>query len=214
MAATLENKTVLLIPGWHGSGPDHWQQHWWRSLPNSALLHQQDWENPDLQDWVEQLEAAIAALGQRQELLLVAHSLGCITVAHWAAQSSQRHLARIAGALLVAPADVERERVPAALARFAPIPDQTLPFPSILVGSENDTAASLPRAATLARVWGSDFINAGRVGHINVGSGHHRWNEGKALLRALADPGVTPTLHPNAAPAFAPHQDGQAAARP
>lgn len=50
-------------------------------------------------------------------ILLVAHSLGCITVAHWAALTGCSR--RIAGALLVAPADVERGSVRRELADFA-----------------------------------------------------------------------------------------------
>ncbi|WP_257011042.1 alpha/beta hydrolase, partial [Pseudomonas aeruginosa] len=41
-------------------------------------------------------------------------------------------------ALLVAPADVERESCAEALRNFAPISREPLPFPSVLVGSDND----------------------------------------------------------------------------
>lgn len=177
MLIPLESPALLLVPGWHGSGPEHWQQHWWRQAPGSVLLEQNDWVTPAPQDWVARLHHAIrTAPGP---LVLVAHSLGCITVAHWAQHYSDD---KVLGALLVAPADVERPDAPAALRPFAPIPLDALPFPALLVGSENDRAASLPRARFLARAWQADFINAGRAGHINVASGHHQWEQGRILL--------------------------------
>lgn len=96
----------LILPGWQGSPEEHWQSHWQRSLPNSARVEQQDWLNPQRGDWVAALNQAIAA--DPRPLILIAHSLGCVTVAHWAAQAPVELLRRVRGALLVAPADVER----------------------------------------------------------------------------------------------------------
>uniref|UniRef100_UPI0019D2D5C2 RBBP9/YdeN family alpha/beta hydrolase n=1 Tax=Pseudomonas viridiflava TaxID=33069 RepID=UPI0019D2D5C2 len=95
----------LIVPGWQGSGDEHWQSHWQRSLPNSQRVEQADWLNPDRDAWVAQLERAIAA--HATPVILIAHSLGCITVVHWAASAPVELLRRVSGALLVAPADVE-----------------------------------------------------------------------------------------------------------
>lgn len=169
--------TLLLVPGWHRSGADHWQQHWWRAEPGNVLLEQDDWVAPARRAWVTRLHETIRSTPG--PLVLVAHSLGCLTVAHWAQHYSD---SKVLAAMLVAPADVERPDAPAALRPFAPIPLDALPFPALLVGSENDRAASLQRARFLARAWQADFINAGSAGHINVASGHHRWTQGRALL--------------------------------
>ena len=68
----------------------------------------------------------------------------------------------------------------------AALPRQELiPFPSVLVGSENDPYMTLESARKLAMHWGSSFINAGKAGHINLDSGHGHWQEGEALLRNL-----------------------------
>ena len=97
-----ESIRYLIVPGWQGSPDNHWQSHWQRSLPNSARVEQQDWLTPQRRDWVQALEQAIAA--ERSPVILIAHSLGCVTVAHWAAQASPALLRRVRGALLVAPA--------------------------------------------------------------------------------------------------------------
>jgi predicted alpha/beta hydrolase family esterase len=80
---------------------------------------------------------------------------------------------------------VERANCPAALQNFAPIPQYQLPFPSQLVGSDNDSAASAARAIELARNWGSDVAILSGAGHINVKSGHQRWEQGFAYLYRL-----------------------------
>lgn len=95
-----ESIRYLIVPGWQGSPDNHWQSHWQRTLPNSARVEQQDWLTPQRQDWVHALEQAIAA--ERSPVILIAHSLGCITVAHWAAQASPALLRQVRGALLVA----------------------------------------------------------------------------------------------------------------
>lgn len=171
----------LVVPGWQGSGPDHWQSHWQTRLADSRRTRVNDWHAPDREDWVEALHHLITS-STASRVVLIAHSLGCVTVAHWAQRHGPFWGHRVAGALLVAPADVERPGVPAALRAFAPIPREVLPFPSVLVGSTNDRAASAQRSQALADDWGSDFELLDDVGHINVASGHHHWREGLRYL--------------------------------
>ena len=173
----------LIVPGWQGSTDEHWQSHWQRSLPNSARVEQADWLKPNREDWVAELQRNIDS--HPCPTILIAHSLGCITVAHWATQAPTESLRRVRAALLVAPADVQRANCPPALQNFAPIPQQPLPFPSQLVGSDNDCAASAARAIELARDWGSAATILSGVGHINVQSGHQRWEQGFAYLYRL-----------------------------
>jgi predicted alpha/beta hydrolase family esterase len=172
----------LIIPGWNGSGANHWQSHWQLLLPNSKRIHVESWSRPDLEDWIEAIDRDVRN-APTDKLVLIAHSLGCVAVAHWAQRHGAGRADRIKSALLVAPADTERASAPAALQPFAPIPDDYLPFPSLVVGSSNDRAASADRARDLALHWGSEFELLRGVGHINVESGHHRWVDG---LRHLA----------------------------
>ena len=178
-----ESIRYLIVPGWQGSPEDHWQTHWQNSLPNSARVEQADWLTPRHEDWIAALAEAIAA--DSTPVILIAHSLGCITVAHWAQRAPQSLLSQVRGALLVAPADVERPACAPALRNFAPIPDQTLPFASQVVSSDNDPAVSAPRAMELALQWGAEIGIISGAGHINVKSGHHRWEQGFAYLYRL-----------------------------
>ena len=178
-----ESIRYLIVPGWQGSPEDHWQSHWQNSLPNSARVEQADWLTPRHEDWIAALAEAIAA--DSTPVILIAHSLGCITVARWAAQASGHALQRVRGALLVAPADVERPACAPALRNFAPIPTRPLPFPSQIVSSDNDPAVSAPRAMEFARQWGAEIGIISGAGHINVKSGHQRWEQGFAFLYRL-----------------------------
>lgn len=173
----------LIVPGWQGSADDHWQSHWQRSLPNSARVEQRNWQTPSCEDWLQALEQQV--LADPRPAILIAHSLGCVTVARWAAIAPVTSLRRVRGALLVAPADVERVGCPEVLRNFAPIPRHLLPFPSQLVSSDNDVAVSSARAIELARDWGSEVAILGGAGHINVKSGHQRWEQGFAYLFRL-----------------------------
>lgn len=175
--------SYLILPGWQGSPDDHWQSHWQRNLPHASRVEQADWQQPDPHAWVEAVEQAVAAAPN--PVVLIAHSLGCVTVARWAAQAPLASLRKVRGALLVAPADVERPGCPEALQGFAPISRELLPFPSVLVGSDNDHAASAVRALELARDWGAQPAILPGAGHINVKSGHQRWEQGFVYLYRL-----------------------------
>lgn len=178
-----ESIRYLIVPGWQGSPEDHWQSHWQASLPNSARVEQYDWLKPRREDWVGELQRMISA--QDTPVILIAHSLGCITVAHWAQLAPLESLRQVHGALLVAPADVERPNCPPALRNFAPIPQDLLPFPTQIVSSDNDPAVSSLRAMEMARHWGAEVGFLSQAGHINVKSGHQRWEQGFAYLYRL-----------------------------
>lgn len=199
---------ILLVPGFNGSGPDHWQTLWQFQRQDCNRVEQASWHDPEPDQWTAAIDMAAAQLSGH--IVLVAHSLGCATVAHWATRS--RNVARIAGALLVAPCDVERACLPGAIRRFAPLPRQALPFRSTVVASSNDPHAALPRARGFAGDWGSAFIDAGALGHINAASGLGAWPFGQVLLDSLiatADADRTPyrraaALRGNAIPAAIP----------
>jgi uncharacterized protein len=170
----------LLLPGWQNSGPDHWQSHW-EAQHGAVRVQQHDWMRPLRGDWLIQLEEAV--LASPAPVVLVAHSLGCIQTAAWASVS--QHTARVRAALLVAPGDVESPELRAALPTWQPIVMQRLPFRSTLVSSRNDPYCRFERAHTLAQAWGSAFVEAGHVGHINAESGLGSWPEGWAWLQTL-----------------------------
>jgi predicted alpha/beta hydrolase family esterase len=167
----------LIIPGWAGSGPDHWQSHWERDLANASRVEMPDWLEPRRADWLGTLDRVVRSLTEPP--ILIAHSLGCLAVAHWAALSTHH----VRGALLVAPADLDRERCPAFLREFAPVPHARLRFPTRVVASDDDPYATLTRVRQIASDWGSDLTVIEGAGHINSESGYGRWPEGRTLLR-------------------------------
>jgi predicted alpha/beta hydrolase family esterase len=75
------HSSILIVPGINGSGPGHWQSHWERTLPGAERVEQFEWARPRLADWVAGLAEAVR---RRPGALIVAHSLGCALVAHWA----------------------------------------------------------------------------------------------------------------------------------
>ncbi|WP_431677026.1 RBBP9/YdeN family alpha/beta hydrolase [Kitasatospora sp. KL5] len=170
----------LVLPGYQNSGPEHWQSRWEAADPGFVRVQQADWDKPQLADWVAELDRAVVAAGR--PVVLVAHSLGCITVAHWAA--GRTDTAGVLGALLVAPADVDTAEVPE-LYGFRPVPLQPLPFASTVVASSDDPWCTIERAAAFAAAWGSQFVGAGALGHINSDSGLGDWPEGRTLLTDL-----------------------------
>lgn len=171
---------LLVLPGWHGSGEAHWQTRWEHLQPALQRVQQDDWERPDPGSWIARLDEAVAAA--TRPVVLIAHSLGCITVAHWVAETGGRG---VAAALLVAPADVERAVVDPALRGFAPIPRDQLPFSSRVIASDNDPCCSAERAAGLAHDWGADLINLPNSGHINANSHLGDWSVGQLMLHDL-----------------------------
>ncbi len=174
---------VLLLPGWQNSGPAHWQSRW-EALHGFARLDQDDWLWPRRGDWMARLDEVL--LQDDAPALLVAHSLGCQLVASWAEHS--QHTARVAGALLVAPPDTEREDMPPQLHNWRPIRRGRLPFPSIAVISSDDPFGAAERSTAMAADWGSSVVIAGPRGHLNAASGLGDWPEGRELLRSLAKP--------------------------
>ncbi|HEX5656465.1 MAG TPA: alpha/beta hydrolase [Polyangiales bacterium] len=172
---------LLIVPGLGGSGPEHWQTRWEALDLRCTRLEQADWDQPRRGEWVDVLERAV--LAAPSEVVLIAHSLGCITVAHWAARGSVQ---RVRGALLVAPADVEQGIALDAVPRcFAPVPLAPLPFRSIVVASADDPYASLERARAFAHAWGAEFEDVGAQGHINADSHLGDWEQGRAILQRL-----------------------------
>lgn len=184
---------ILTVPGLNGSGPAHWQTLWEQSRSDCARADLGQWSAPRRNAWVTRLDQAIRT--SRAPIILVAHSLGCLAVVWWAELASQPWGWPVAGALLVAPPDVDRADACEEIAQFGPSPRTILPFPSILVASEDDPYCGLQRAFDVARDWGAHFENAGALGHINAASGLGWWEDGQRLLDRLIGVAEQPVSH-------------------
>ena len=197
----MKTAQVLLLPGWQNSGPGHWQS-LWETAYGYQRVEQHDWDHPLRGDWIARLEdvvltqsaqsaqsaASAARTGKSPApITLVAHSLGCLLVAAWAAHSRNTHLVQCA--MLVAPGDVEREELRPVLSSWSPVVSHKLPFKSTLLGSHNDPYCSFERAQGFAQAWGADFMDYGDCGHINGDSGLGQWAQGHGLLLALQQSG-------------------------
>lgn len=168
----------LIVPGLGNSGPEHWQTYFEQRSVQFKRIIQTEWDAPDCSDWVRTIQKAVASYDPTT-VVLIGHSLGCTTIAHWALQSGTI----IKGALLVAPSDIEAPVYTFPATGFTPIPNQPIHFKTIVVASENDEWVSLDRAKQFAKNWGSEFFSIGNAGHINAQSGFGAWNEGLNLLQ-------------------------------
>ena len=179
--------TVLIVPGLRDHVADHWQTLLAARLARVRTV-------PPLQVDKLSLAARVAAIERELALIdgpvvIVAHSAGAIMTAHWATHGARP----ILGALLATPADLETP-LPAGYPTldalrdggWLPLPRRPLPFPSLVVASENDPLARLERTSELARAWGSRLVNLGRVGHLNPASGFGEWPGAMAHVEQLA----------------------------
>ena len=171
---------MLVLPGWEGSGPGHWQT-LWEERHGYRRVEQHDWMKPLRGDWVARLEDVVLTCDE--PAVLVAHSLGCILTAAWAAHSRNTH--RVKAALLVAPGDVEQPHIREQIPSWSPIELRALPFPALLLASRNDPYCSFERAQSLAQAWNASCMDYGDCGHINADSGLGSWPEGHVLLQDL-----------------------------
>lgn len=164
--------TTLIVPGLDGSPAPHWQ-HWWAATdPRARLVEFSDPHNPVPAVWEIELAGMIL---RHPDCILVGHSLAVPLIARLLSTWSN---IRVRAALLVAPADTEGvDRI----SQFGAIPQRPLGVPTTVVASRNDPWMSFARAGHLARAWGSDLVDLGFAGHINVASGFGPWPRGKDL---------------------------------
>lgn len=173
---------VLVIPGLRDSGDAHWQTWLQRQYVDAARVTQRDWHRPELDAWSERIADTLARSSRHTLWVAVAHSFGCLALAHHLAQQQARQRqqpadtapdaprhGRIVAALMAAPADPVKFDLSDAL------PRHSLGLPLSVIGSEDDPWMPLDRARDWAHTWGGGFVNLGRVGHINTESGFGPW---------------------------------------
>ena len=65
---------ILIVPGYNGSGPDHWQSRWQGRLSSARRVEQDAWSKPVREDWVDRLVGEVERA--RKPVVLIGHSLG------------------------------------------------------------------------------------------------------------------------------------------
>lgn len=173
--------TYVTLPGIGGSGDQHWQTLWEQADPRFQKFQPSSWDQPVLADWIATLDRAVGRVGG--PVVLVAHSLACLLVAHWSAHSKT---AGVAGAFLVSVPDPSGPSFPAAAASFQAAPSTALAFPSLIVASSNDPYGTIDYAQRRSAQWNTGIVDVGPLGHINASSGIGAWVQGRALLTAFA----------------------------
>jgi predicted alpha/beta hydrolase family esterase len=185
---------VLILHGWQGSGPDHWQT--W--LAGRLRERGVDVRSPDLPDadepdpeaWDAALQEELDAMVAPEERVVVCHSLGC---AAWLRHAARRPGVQAARVLLVAP----------------PTPDSDIPqvarfFPT---GADADAVAAIAGETRLACSENDPYCPEGAIarfgeplcipvdlvpggGHLNPDAGCGPWPEVEAWVVGEA-PGLS-----------------------
>lgn len=187
----MSTPAVLIVPGLRDAVPRHWQTLLEAQLRAAgrvvAGVPPMGREDLDCATRVDAVERTAQAL--RGPLVIVAHSAGCLMVAHWAARTTRP----VRGALLAVPPDFDTPMPPGyptldalRAGGWLPVPRRRLPFPSIVAASRDDPLARLVRVAGLARAWGSRLDDLGLVGHLNPASGYGAWPLAERYLDELS----------------------------
>ena len=192
--------TILVVPGLRDHVGQHWQtllaarlQHERRPVRSVTPMGRDDLSCAARVEAIEREARAIEG-----PIVIVAHSGGCIAVAHWA----QRTRRAVQAALLATPPDFETP-LPAGYPSlealraggWLPVPTEPLPFRSIVATSRNDPLASCERVLALAAAWGSECVDVGAVGHLNPASGYGPWPGADTLVEALSQPAAALARH-------------------
>jgi predicted alpha/beta hydrolase family esterase len=187
---TLQDVTVVIVPGLREHVAEHWQTLLVRRLPRSRTVEPLAHDKLSRAARVAALDATLAQVDG--PVVLAAHSAGVMIVAHWARQHRR---GGIAGALLATPADLE-EPMPANYPTttelrehgWLPFPRDPLSFPSIVGASRSDPLARFERVAGFAADWGASLADLGDVGHLNPAAGYGEWPQALDLLAQLMQP--------------------------
>lgn len=166
------------LPGIYGSDETHWMSIWEANDASFLRFEPGSWAEPDLHDWCAALDKAIKS----PDTVLVAHSLSCLLVSHWA----DRFQTPVRGAILVGIPDPDGPNFPKAASSFKSPPCKTFSFPTMGLVSSNDHYGSTRFNEFVRSKWEVPLIELGALGHMNEDSGLGSWSQGQQLVKAFA----------------------------
>jgi len=165
----------LILHGWGGNKPAHWQEHLFNELTAAGKrVHYPKMPDPGAPDkaaWLARLAEEFAQIDTSQPLTILAHSLGAITYLHYIAGVTERIADRV---LLVAPPYVipdvpPTDAPPGVGAFFPPTLDATavarVANETHFIASDSDDYATFEQTKAY-----SDRVNAPI--HLLPGAGH------------------------------------------
>ena len=194
-----KKKSFLILHGWGGSGPEHWQT-WLAGRLAAAgeavrFPSLPDPDAPRLESWLNVLEKELAALEPDTGQTVICHSLAVLLWLHYAERPMTRPVDLL---LLVAPPGPSTRAPgiesffpppihPAAVARSARV--------SRLICTAADPYCPEGAAAIYGKPLGLEVIKLPpEAAHINTDSGYGAWPQMAQWLNAREDPFQTGTF--------------------
>jgi uncharacterized protein len=172
----MHSMPFLLLHGWQGSGPEHWQT-WLAGRLRERGEHVSyprlpDPDEPKLGDWLAAFDEQLA---QPEGLVVLCHSLACIVWLHRARSVEEAPVER---ALLVAPpsAVIDAMGLPGFFPlHAAPADIARAARSTLLVHSDNDPYCPEGAGALYAEPLGIPAKLLPGAGHINTDAGYGPW---------------------------------------
>lgn len=173
--------TIVIVPGFNNAGPAQWQSLLEDKFHHFVRVQQKNWLHPAREDWVQGIESTVSKI--TGDVVLVGHSCGAVAITQWASNCDSR---KVKGALLVAPADVERTNAVTAIQVQRPLPTASLPFPSKLIYSDNDEHCTVLRSEEMGALWGCKLELVEGGSHFHTEAGYGEWPAAENWIAELA----------------------------
>lgn len=175
----------LILHGWGGNKPEHWQEHLYNALrAEGAKVHypkMPDPTAPRLSAWLGCLGDTLKTIPEGAPLTVLCHSLGAITWMHYAANVTHQIADRV---LLVAPPyvmpDIPPTDAPPGVDEFFPPPMNARAIhraarETHLIASNNDDYATFEQTKTYADRLEIPIHLLQDAGHISPYWGYGEW---------------------------------------
>ncbi len=187
----MANEVFLILHGWGGNKPAHWQEHLVQKLTEAGKQvfypKMPEPTAPNLEAWQEALGTVLATIAQEApdaKLTVLAHSLGCINWIHFADRSGAGAPLIADRVLLVAPPYVMPEAppldAPPGVTGFFPPPFNPPTLKAVarettLVATDTDDYATFDQSTGVAAKLDVPIQLLKGGGHISPYYGYGEW---------------------------------------